>query len=307
MQLAYYTHPDCALHTMGPGHPEQPDRVRCIDNALNSDPCWQAIEAIAAPLATQAQLQLAHDAGYIDHLFQSSPQIGQVQLDADTAMNPHSLTAALRAAGAAVAAVDRLFTGDSRRAFCNIRPPGHHAERDKAMGFCLFNNVAVAARYAMAEYGVNKVAIIDFDVHHGNGTEDIFRDDQRVLLCSSFQHPFYPFSGGDTRSHHIVNLPLPAFVSPREYRQRVAECWFDALDQFAPELVIISAGFDAHRDDPLGQFNLLEEDYTWLTEQIVAVADRHGDGRVISCLEGGYDLSALARSALAHVRALTSR
>jgi len=219
-------------------------------------------------------------------------------------MNPHTLTAALRAAGAAVLATDMVINGEVNSAFCNIRPPGHHACRSRAMGFCLFNNVAVAAAHALEQHGLERVAIVDFDVHHGNGTEDIFRDDARVLMVSTFQHPFYPYSGIDGRSERMVNIPLAAYSTGREFRAAVEQHWMPALDAFKPQMLFISAGFDAHRDDDMAQMNLLEGDYAWVTQQVRNVAEEFCQGRIVSVLEGGYDLNALGRSVLAHLKVL---
>ncbi len=220
-------------------------------------------------------------------------------------MNPHTLTAALRAAGAAVLATDMVINGEVNSAFCNIRPPGHHAGRSRAMGFCLFNNVAVAAAHALEQHGLERVAIVDFDVHHGNGTEDIFRDDARVLMVSTFQHPFYPYSGIDGRSERMVNIPLAAYSTGREFRAAVEQHWMPALDAFKPQMLFISAGFDAHRDDDMAMLGLVEADYAWVTEKIKAVAGQYASGRIVSVLEGGYELHALGRSVMAHLKVLS--
>ena len=306
MTVAILSHPDCALHDMGHGHPERPARHDAIATALQAAPFAAELCHVGAPLATREQLTRVHDPGYVDAIFRNRPKRGFTVLDPDTRMNPHSLQAALRAAGAAVHAVDLVLgdAGDVGAAFANVRPPGHHAERALAMGFCLFDNVAVGAAHALAAHGLERVAIVDFDVHHGNGTEDIFRDDPRVMLCSSFQHPFYPMSGADTVSDHILNLPLSAGTGSAAYRTAAAERWFAALERFRPELVMFSAGFDAHRDDPLAELELGEEDYGWLTREVKAATAAHAGGRCVSMLEGGYDLQAIGRSACAHVDAL---
>jgi acetoin utilization deacetylase AcuC-like enzyme len=246
-----------------------------------------------------------HDVGYIDAIIAASPDAGTVHLDPDTAMNPHSLRAAERAAGAGVAATDRVLAGELKRVFCSVRPPGHHAERARAMGVCLFNNIAVAAAHALERHGLERVAIVDFDVHHGNGTEDIFRDDERVLMVSTFQHPFYPYSGIEGRSERMVNVPLPAYSPPALFRAAVTDHWLPALERFRPQLLFVSAGFDAHREDDMASLGLTEADYTWVTEALVAVADRHAGGRIVSMLEGGYALHALGRSVCAHVKVLS--
>ncbi len=296
---AFITHPDCLRHAMGPGHPERPQRLTAIEEALRSEGLWEALLHLEAPLASREHLTRVHDPAYVEAIFATAPKGGMAVLDPDTAMNPYSLTAALRAAGAAVLGVEKVLAGDVASAFCSVRPPGHHAERDKAMGFCIFNNAAVGAAHALA-LGLGRVAICDFDVHHGNGTEDIFRDEPRVLLCSTFQHPFYPFRGADTVSDHIVNVPLPAGTGSQGFREAVEARWLPALEAFRPELMLCSAGFDAHRDDPLGGLRLTEEDYAWVTEAIAPFAGRG----MVSVLEGGYHLKALGASACAHIRAL---
>jgi acetoin utilization deacetylase AcuC-like enzyme len=289
---------------MGSWHPECPDRINAIQDRLIASGLEAALRHYDAPLATREQLCRVHDVGYVDMICQRAPTHGLVHLDPDTAMNPYTLTAALRAAGAAVYATDLIMSGEVTCVFCNVRPPGHHAERDRAMGFCIFNNVAVGAAHALEHYGLSRVAIVDFDVHHGNGTEDIFRDDPRVLFCSTFQHPFYPFSGADTRSPHIINVPLPAYTDGRTLRVMIEEHWIPALDHFAPELVFFSAGFDAHREDDMAGLEWTEQDYAWVTRQVKAIADRYAQGRIVSVLEGGYALYALGRSVVAHLKAL---
>jgi acetoin utilization deacetylase AcuC-like enzyme len=219
-------------------------------------------------------------------------------------MNPYSYQAALHAAGAGVQAVDAVMGGEAPTAFCAVRPPGHHACRDQAMGFCLFNNVAIAAHHAMARHGLERIAIVDFDVHHGNGTEDIFAGDARVLMCGIFQHPFYPHSGTPARADNMVNVPVAAYTGGAEVREIVTRIWLPRLEAHRPQLILVSAGFDAHREDELGQLRLVEADYAWITNQLMQVADRHAQGRVVSMLEGGYDLSALGRSVVAHIREL---
>lgn len=227
-----------------------------------------------------------------------------VHLDPDTAMNPHTLTAALRAAGAAVLATDMVIEGKAVNAFCNVRPPGHHAERSRAMGFCVFNSIAVAAAHALDHHGLKRVAVVDFDVHHGNGTENIFCNDSRVLMVSTFQHPFYPYSGTEGRSERMVNIPLAAYSGGREFRTAVEQYWLPALETFRPEMLFVSAGFDAHRDDDMALLRLVEADYAWITEKIKDVAERHARGRIVSALEGGYALHALGRSVTAHLKVM---
>lgn len=289
---------------MGEGHPERPERLSAIDDRLASSGLFEAIVRKEAPLATREQLLLVHDAGYLDALERFSPRAGYAQVDPDTAMNPHTWNAALRAAGAGVLATDLVMAGAAQAAFCAVRPPGHHAERARAMGFCFFNNVAVAAAHALSRHGLERVAIVDFDVHHGNGTEDIFAADERVLMASIFQHPFYPGSGVEGRSARMVNVPLPAGSSSREFRAVVTDQWLPALEKFRPQLLFVSAGFDAHRDDGLAMLALADADYAWVTQQIRAVAEGHCEGRLVSMLEGGYDLDVLGRCALAHMQEL---
>lgn len=303
MTVGVLSHPDCALHEMGLGHPESPLRLAAIADQLIASGIDGLVRHYPAPLAPRHALERVHVPAYVEHLFTAAPNSGYRYIDADTAMNPHTLTAALRAAGAALEGVDRVMAGEIEAAFCNVRPPGHHAERDRAMGFCFFNNVAIAAAHALAAYGLARVAIVDFDVHHGNGTEDIFRDEPRVLFCSSFQHPFYPY--GDVQSHdHIVKIPLRAGDGSAQFRAAMGAQCLPALADFAPEFVFFSAGFDAHADDPLASLNLREPDYAWITTEVKAIAERCARGRIVSVLEGGYDLGALGASATAHIKAL---
>ena len=305
MDTAFIRHDDCLLHEMGPGHPECPARLRAIEDQLIAARLVDHLRYVEAPLAERRHLERVHDASHVDGIIAKSPRTGTVRLDPDTAMNPHSLRAALRAAGAGIAAVDLIMAGEIRRAFCSVRPPGHHAGRARAMGFCLFNNVAVAAAHALEQYGLERVAVVDFDVHHGNGTEEIFRTDERVLMASTFQHPFYPYSGIEGRSERMVNVPLPAYSAPSEFRAAVTEAWVPALERFRPQMIFVSAGFDAHREDDMACLALTEADYAWVTEVIVAAAERHAQGRIVSMLEGGYALDALGRSVAAHLKVLS--
>jgi len=304
MTTALFTHPDCVLHEMGPGHPESPLRLKAILGALEASGLAARLAILEAPLATREHLERVHDRAHVDLIFESAPQRGYARLDPDTSMNASSLSAALRAAGAVVAATDAVMSGAARAAFCAVRPPGHHATPARAMGFCIFNNVAIGAMHAIAAHGARRVAVLDFDVHHGNGTEEAFHDDPRVMLCSTFQHPYYPYCGADSGNDHIINVPLPAMTDGRGFRAAVEGFWIPALERFAPEVVFVSAGFDAHRDDPLAYLELGDEDYTWVTQKIVDVAARHARGRVVSTLEGGYDTAALARCVVEHVRVL---
>jgi len=305
LQTAYISHPDCLLHDMGAGHPECPARLGAITDQLIATGLLPYLQQHDAPLATIEQLARVHQRAYIESIHMAAPQQGLFQIDPDTAMNPHTWKAALRAAGAAVLAVDLVMAGKVENAFCAVRPPGHHAESARAMGFCIFNNVAVGVAHATAKYGLQRIAIADFDVHHGNGTEQIFRDDARVMLCSTFQHPYYPYRGADSSNERIVNVPLPAGTDGTAFRAAVSEHWLPALENFKPEMLFVSAGFDGHRDDDMAQFNLLETDYAWVTRQIKEVAGKYASGRIVSLLEGGYELHALGRSALAHIRELS--
>jgi len=259
-----------------------------------------------APRATREQIARVHGARYIDEIERASPEEGLIFIDPDTALNPHTLDAAFHAAGAVVKAVDLVMAKECRTAFCAVRPPGHHAERSRAMGFCLFNNVAVGAAHALAEHGLSRVAIVDFDVHHGNGTEEIFTGDHRVLMVSTFQHPLYPYSGLDNDDPKMVNIPLSPGSGGDEFRVAVRDHWLPALDEHRPELIFVSAGFDAHREDPLANLKLVEADYAWVTRELAQVAARHASGRIVSSLEGGYSLSALGRSVAEHVRELVT-
>jgi len=304
MATAFIHHPDCVLHDMGTQHPESPDRLTAIEDYLLATGLTQNLLTEVAPKASREQLLRVHDAGYVDSVASASPQRGLVHLDPDTAMNPHSLSAALHAAGAVVRATDMVIGGLAENAFCNVRPPGHHACRRRAMGFCFFNNVAVGAAHALEAHGLQRVAVVDFDVHHGNGTEDIFEEDSRVMMVSTFQHPFYPYSGTQGRSQRMVNIPLAARSDGTQFRNVVEQIWLPALDDFRPQMVFISAGFDAHRDDDMASLGLVESDYAWVTKQIKAVAAAHAEGRIVSTLEGGYNLRALARSVALHIREL---
>ena len=302
MPIAYITHHSCSLHVMGAHHPEQPARLHAINDRLIASGLDMVLLHHDAPAATHEQLLRVHDEQYVRHVFDSAPREGQVWLDGDTAMGPQTLEAALHAAGGSVHAVDMVMTGQANQAFCAVRPPGHHAERARAMGFCFFNNVAVGAAHAMDEYGLERVAIVDFDVHHGNGTENIFTGDERVLFCSTFQHPFYPHSGYDSTAPNIVNCPLPSRADGAAFREAVEAHWLPALERFAPQLVMISAGFDGHREDDMANLRLMEFDYAWVTRRLCDIADRHANARVVSTLEGGYSLEALARSVNVHIK-----
>lgn len=309
MTTAFYSHAECRLHEMGEGHPECPARLDAISDHLIATGLDVALAVHDAPLATLEQLGRAHSSAYVTQLRDVMAQVQaegrRRALDPDTMVCPQTWQAALRAAGAAVAATDAVIAGEASNAFCSVRPPGHHATRDETMGFCFFNNVAVAARHALDVHGLQRVAIIDFDVHHGNGTEDIIAGDDRVLMCSFFQHPLYPYSGGVPKGENMCNLPVPPYTRGEELRDLIDANWMPRLEAFRPQMVFISAGFDAHREDELGQLGLVEADYEWMTERLVQLAQRHSGGRIVSCLEGGYALGALARSVAAHLRVLS--
>jgi acetoin utilization deacetylase AcuC-like enzyme len=303
MSLAFISHPECLLHEMGP-HPEQPARLAAINDRLIACGLSPMLSHYEAPEVDRALLEQVHDPRYVQQLFDCAPAQGHIQLDPDTAMNPHTLPAALRAAGAAQLGVDLLLRGAALRAFCAVRPPGHHAERDRSMGFCLFNNVVVGAYRALGAGGLERVAILDFDVHHGNGTEHIVQGDERILFCSTFQHPFYPNTGMDCEAGNIINTPLAAGCDSADFRSAVREHWLPALSDFAPQMIFVSAGFDAHQADDMAGLNLVVDDYHWVTRRICEQAECSAGGRVVSCLEGGYHLHALARSVEAHLRGL---
>jgi acetoin utilization deacetylase AcuC-like enzyme len=304
MAVAFITHPHCRLHQMGPDHPEQPARLDAIEEALHERGLHDVLLHREAPRAAVEHLVRVHPLRYIEELAARSPAEGFAHVDPDTWMCPDTFEAALRAAGANVLATDMVLGGAAQRAFCNVRPPGHHAERAAAMGFCFFNNVAVAARHALDHHGLERVAVLDFDVHLGNGTEDIFRDDPRVLLCSSYQFPLWPDLDPPTISGSVVNCPLPPGSGSHEFRTAITEHWIPALDSFAPQLVLISAGFDAHAADDMAGLRLRTQDYGWITDVACAMAEKHAAGRVVSTLEGGYDLPALAASACLHIERL---
>jgi len=304
MATAFVTHADCLKHEMGAYHPERPERLIAIEDQLIASGLGQHLERYEAPLASDEQLARVHPLEYVRAIRDAAPAEGTVHLDPDTAMNPYSLRAALRAAGAAVLATDLVMRGEADSAFCSVRPPGHHACRARSMGFCIFNNVAIAARHARHAHGVERVAIIDFDVHHGNGTEEIFQNDPHVLMASTFQHPFYPYSGTEDPAPNMVNVPLSAGAGSREFREAVVESWMPALEGFKPQLVVFSAGFDAHTEDDMAMLRFSDADYAWVTGRVKAVAERHAGGRMVSMLEGGYSLSALGRSVVQHLRVM---
>jgi acetoin utilization deacetylase AcuC-like enzyme len=303
MNLAFISHDTCKEHKMGDYHPECPERLHAIQDRMIASGMEMLVTRYDAPEVSFEQLARVHDPAYIRKIFDTAPTTDGTLawVDGDTAMNSRTLPAALHSAGAAILAVDLVMSGKHHAAFCSIRPPGHHAGRDTAAGFCFFNNVAVGAAHALEHHKLSRVAIVDFDVHHGNGTEDIFTGDPRVLFCSSFQHPFYPGTGADTVAPNIINLPLPRLTSGVEFRAAVERAWLPRLDAFAPELILISAGFDGHAEDDMAHFNLREPDYAWITREVHKLAVKHAHERIVSCLEGGYTLSALGRCVSTHV------
>ncbi|MFU1915029.1 histone deacetylase family protein [Bordetella avium] len=305
METMYLTHPSCKLHEMGSWHPESPQRLDAISDQLLASGLMPYLGEREVPAATRQDILRVHSAYHLDRLRGLSPEHGYAEIDPDTLMNPHTLEAAYHAAGAGIAAVDALMAGEARTAFCAVRPPGHHAEHSRAMGFCFFNNIAIAASYAMQVHGLTRIAIVDFDVHHGNGTEQAFAGDERVLMCSFFQHPFFPNSGAEHAAANMVNVPMDAYTTGPKVREVVRQQWLPRLEAHAPQLILVSAGFDAHREDDMAQMGLVESDYAWITDQLVAVADRYAQGRIVSTLEGGYSLSALGRSVVAHIRSLS--
>jgi acetoin utilization deacetylase AcuC-like enzyme len=300
----FISHPDTLLHVMDGSHPESPARITAIINALKSSGIYEKLQVYEAPLATDEHLLRVHSKKYIQHIRSVAPQAGLVRLDPDTAMGPMSLSAALHSSGAVILATDLVMAGKAKNAFCCIRPPGHHAGKENSAGFCIFNHIAAGVAHAIAKHGLERVAIVDFDVHHGNGTEDIFKDNPRVMLCSTFQHPFYPGSGADSRTDRMINVPLPAGTDGRGFRKAVEEQFAPALARFKPQMVFVSAGFDAHKDDPLAQLGLVKDDYIRMTEFIKDIAHKYAKDRIVSSLEGGYQLTALAECATAHIRTL---
>jgi acetoin utilization deacetylase AcuC-like enzyme len=304
LKTAYISHRDCLDHDPGEAHPETARRVTAIEDRLIASGLFDLLRHFEAPAITRDQLLRIHSPGYLEMLQTIAPRQGFVRLDPDTVMGPATLGAAHRAAGAAILAVDLVMSGRADNAFCCVRPPGHHAERSQAMGFCLFNNVAAGVAHALDAHGVGKVAVLDFDVHHGNGTEDIFLDDERVLFCSTFQHPFFPFTPLLENNEHRISVPLDATAKSQEFRTAVTDLWLPALERFRPEVIFVSAGFDAHRDDDMSHVSLEDADFRWVTGQIVEVADRSASGRIVSVLEGGYDYQSLARCVELHLRVL---
>lgn len=307
MAITVFSHASCFLHDSGEHHPERPSRLSAINDQLIRSGVEFIIQQRDATPASKEDLYRVHDKLHVKTLLAMSPTEGYVRIDPDTQINPYSITAALHAAGAAINAVDTVMAANNQQAFCAVRPPGHHATRNQAMGFCLFNNIAVAAAYALEKYNLQRVAIVDFDVHHGNGTEDIFKEEPRVMLCSTFQENLYPpvdISTASTLPELIIKIPLIAGCRSKAWQQQVSEHILPALDKFAPELILIAAGFDGHAEDEMSQFLLTEADYAWITTELKLLADKHCHGRIVSTLEGGYALSALGRSVVAHLKAM---
>jgi acetoin utilization deacetylase AcuC-like enzyme len=312
-KTGYYTHRECWKHEMGAGHPECPERLDAIEDRLLVTGVSDALERREAPEASLADIELAHDRMHVAALRGLTDRLAEerlaggpahTQVDPDTSINVHTWSAALHAAGAALAATDAVLAGELENAFCCVRPPGHHATRSKAMGFCFFNNVAIAAKYALQRHNLKRVAVVDFDVHHGNGTEDILAGDERALMCSFFQHPFFPYSGDQSPAANMCNIPVPAYTRGMDVRELIEMTWIPRLEAFQPEMIFVSAGFDAHREDDMGQMGLTEQDFAWITQRIKDIARRFSKGRIVSCLEGGYVMAPLARSVEAHVRVL---
>lgn len=304
MTVGVISHHHCLTHEMGDYHPEAPERMGAIQDQLIRSGLDYVVRQFNAKPIDKELLMLAHDKEYIDYIFDNAPTDGIFKVDDDTIMNPNTLDSALLSAGAAKDAVDLVMSNELSAAFCATRPPGHHAERDRGMGFCFFNNVAVAAAYAKEKYNLKRVAIVDFDVHHGNGTENIVQDKKGFLFCSTYQYPFYPFEINESNTPPIINTPLAATTKSAEFRQAILDTWVPALNKFKPQIIFVSAGFDAHVEDEMSQISLVDEDYRWVTDQLKDIADKHGQGRIVSVLEGGYSLSALGRSAVAHINGL---
>ncbi|WP_337881346.1 histone deacetylase family protein [Rheinheimera sp.] len=302
MSICIFSHGRCLQYDVGHDHPESASRLHAVQDQLLSSGLAYVLEQRDGNAASRDDLYLAHDRAYVDSLFELVPEHGHIWLDDDTQLNAKLLRAALYSAGCGISAIDYLMQGADRKAFCLVRPPGHHAERAAAKGFCLFNNIAIAAAYALERYKVQRILIVDFDVHHGNGTEDIFQHEARVRFFSSFQHPYYPYTDPISRSGSIIKMPLDAGTSGALYRQRWLDEWLPLMHQFQPELVLVSAGFDAHIEDEMGQMKLTDQDYFWLGQQLAQLAARHSQGRLLSMLEGGYEHSPLARSVVQYLK-----
>lgn len=306
IKTAFISHPDTLLHVMDGNHPESPARITAIKNAVMASDLKNKLQFHEAPAVEKHHLERVHSHEYVEQIFKISPKAGLVRLDGDTSMGPMSLSAALHASGAVVLATDLVLEDKVDNAFCCIRPPGHHAGRENSAGFCIFNHVAVGVAHAMHKYKIKRVAIIDFDVHHGDGTEDIFASNPNVMLCSTFQHPYYPHRGAETRSKNMINVPIAAKTSRDDFKKIFQSEFSTAIDAFKPEMIFVSAGFDAHLNDPLADLTLLEDDYFWMTDFIKKMAVKFSKNRIVSSLEGGYHLESLSKSAYAHIKSLAS-
>lgn len=304
MSTAYISHQRCHAHDTGQGHPESASRLSAIEDKLLLSGLSDFLRHIDAPEVTRAQLLRAHTPGHLANMDRMMPAQGYARLDPDTIVSPETMQAALRAAGAVVKAVDLVMSGEVSNAFCGVRPPGHHAESDRALGFCVFSNLAIGVTHALEQYGLKKVAVVDFDVHQGNGTEDILLGDDRVLYCASFQHPFFPYTTLPENNERVVSIPLDATAKSAEFRAAVTDHWLPALERFEPEMVFISAGFDAHKDDEMSYVSLTDADFRWVAGHLVRIANEYSAGRVVSVLEGGYELHSLARCVEDHLRVL---
>jgi len=305
METLFITHPVCRLHMMHKWHPESPKRLDAINDRLLASGISTYLTHLDAPKATVVDLSRVHEIAYIDFIRENIPEDGYFNVDTEeTCLNPHTYNAALHAAGAGILALDQMMSKQAKNAFCSVRPPGHHAEPNRSTGFCFFNNAAVTAAYAIEKYGFKRIAIIDFDVHHGNGTEKIFQNHPYVKMYSFFQHPLFPYSGTENVAKNMLNTPLPAYSGMAAVEKVVTEHWLPDMHDYKPELVLICAGFDAHREDEMGQMDLVEKDFVWLTKELMKIADSYSEGRIISFLEGGYELSSLGRSAVEHIKTL---
>ena len=304
MSTAFISHPDCHDHDTGEDHPENARRLSAIEDRLLSSRISDFVKYLDAPEVTREQLLRAHTADYLAMIDAVMPRTGYARLDPDTVISPGTLQAAKRAAGSVILAVDKIMSGEISNAFCSVRPPGHHAERDRALGFCIYNNIAVGVKHALEVYGLKKVAVVDFDVHQGNGTEDILLGDDRLLYCSTFQHPFFPYTPLPENSEKVISIPLDASAKSAEFRAAVSDHWLPALQRFEPEMIFVSAGFDAHQDDDMSYVSLTDADFRWVIEEIVQVADASASGRIVSALEGGYEPHSLARCVETHIRVL---
>jgi len=304
LKTAFISHPDCHDHDTGEGHPENARRLSAIEDRLLSSRISDFVMYLDAPEVTRDQLLRAHTPDYLAMIDAVMPRKGYARLDPDTVICPDTLQAAKRAAGSVILAVDKIMSGEIRNAFCSVRPPGHHAERDRALGFCIYSNLAIGVKHALEVYGLKRVAVVDFDVHQGNGTEDILLGDDRVLYCSTFQHPFFPYTPLPENSETVISIPLEASARSAEFRAAVNDHWLPALNRFEPEMIFVSAGFDAHQDDDMSYVSLTDADFRWIIEEIMKIADAFASGRIVSALEGGYEIHSLARCVETHIRVL---